>query len=548
MPTTAGSYTVGPVSFAYFDPKSGSYKTIASDIVTVTIQETAPQGAQLPAIGAQAEPQAPKPDSQAAKTEARDQEAGIKGQQVLPPSPPAPLPTDPLSGSNRAFIPLPPGAFVALLCLPFAALACLWAYFAAHRALQADPMRPRREAAARLKKTLHLLPSTGHRPPLTVLLLNWQRDTALMLGIVHAAPTADSIDALSVQASSKPGKYAPDFALWTSLWRDADLVLYSTDASLPSDWQTKARNALASMRIPGFPFITTLAPRHLMPWWFAATLLICLFAPVSLKADSGAPVAATELQSSNGETKDPFAAYASGNFSAAEQIWRASIAVKPTDWRARHNLGLALLQQGSSSEAVAQLAVAFVQHPRSDAAQDNLLLAMEQAGFAPQAIGAIAQNHPVSELARQASPLEWQLILAVACALAAFALGLALWAGYRNAMPLLGGQAMLSTKNRRRALAAVILSLLGLSIVIAAASLSSLHAYGTAADRRAALVWQSTVLRSIPTEADSSQKTSALQAGSLAVVDRSFLGWRHLRFPEGESGWVRNEDLIHLWK
>ncbi len=552
MPSKAGSYTLGPVSFSYFDPKSGSYKTITTNPVTVTIQDAMLRGAQVPII-ATPEAQTPGSESAAATAASQGQGSGTKGQQVLPPAAPAPLPTDPLSGTNNAFLPLPSRAALALICLPFVALAGLWSFFAAHRALLADPMRPRREAAARLRKTLQALSApqpknADCRKLMADILLSWQRDAALMLGITKAAPTADCIDLLARGIPAKPAKRSPDYASWSALWRDADRVLYSAEGSLPPDWQTKAQGLLASTRLPGFPVYTTLAPRHLLPWWFAALLFLCLVAPSSLVAQSETPAPAPELTDADGKPRDPVAAYVGGDFKASAALWRTALSKNPADWRTRHNLGLTLLQQGSSNEAVSQLAVAFVQHPRNETVQDNFLVAMEHAGFAPQSLGAIAQNHPISELARLASPFEWQLILAFAATLAATALGLTLWLGYGSAKPAQAVQVALSTKNGRRTLAVSILCLLSLALVIAGAALSSLHAYGPATDRDAALVWQSTTLHSVPTEADTSHKTSALQAGSLAVVDRSFLGWRHLRFPEGEAGWVRNEDLIYLWK
>jgi hypothetical protein len=56
------------------------------------------------------------------------------------------------------------------------------------------------------------------------------------------------------------------------------------------------------------------------------------------------------------------------------------------------------------------------------------------------------------------------------------------------------------------------------------------------------------VLRSIPTEADTTQKTSPLSAGSVAVVEKTFLGWSKLNFAAGQSGWVRTADLIKLYR
>jgi hypothetical protein len=54
-------------------------------------------------------------------------------------------------------------------------------------------------------------------------------------------------------------------------------------------------------------------------------------------------------------------------------------------------------------------------------------------------------------------------------------------------------------------------------------------------------------LRSIPTEADTTQKSTTLAAGSVAVVDKTFISWVHLAFDNGQTGWVRQDDTVGLW-
>ena len=98
-------------------------------------------------------------------------------------------------------------------------------------------------------------------------------------------------------------------------------------------------------------------------------------------------------------------------------------------------------------------------------------------------------------------------------------------------------------RSPRLAYAAIIASLL-----VIAGAVTSLFTYGPATDARAAIAWRASTLRSIPTEADTTQKTTPLAAGSLAAVDQKFLGWRHLTFSSGQTGWVRAEDLVPLWR
>ena len=78
--------------------------------------------------------------------------------------------------------------------------------------------------------------------------------------------------------------------------------------------------------------------------------------------------------------------------------------------------------------------------------------------------------------------------------------------------------------------------------------LVSLHLYGATTDPRAAIAWHQVLLRSIPTEADTQQKTASLPAGSLGIVDREFLGWVRLAFANGQTGWVRHQDIVWLYR
>ena len=94
------------------------------------------------------------------------------------------------------------------------------------------------------------------------------------------------------------------------------------------------------------------------------------------------------------------------------------------------------------------------------------------------------------------------------------------------------------------------LAWLGGSIGIVAMILAvfGLQVYGLAANADAVITWRSTQLRSIPTDLNNEQQTSQLFPGSLARVEKSFLGWRQLAFPNGQTGWVRKDDVVPLWR
>jgi hypothetical protein len=163
----------------------------------------------------------------------------------------------------------------------------------------------------------------------------------------------------------------------------------------------------------------------------------------------------------------------------------------------------------------------------------DLALGLQRSGLAPPELVEFSRGEGRYRLARFATPGELQLALIAAALLLAAALFVLLLQGYRR----IGAWAKPT---------ALTTSLL--AMVLAAAATFSLHTYGQLAHPAAALIWRASVLRSIPTEADTSQKTSPLSAGSIAVMEKPFLSWTKLEFAGGQTGWVRTEDLIPLYR
>ncbi len=502
VPTKPGSYTLGPVAFTFFNTKTGAYETARTERTTVTIAEPALTQIGLPSQGAGA---AASAGSQAAV------DSSAKSKPIGSPAAPAGIPRDPLPGSDPVIAPLSLGAFLIGLLAPVPLLLGLWLALAWRRAARTDPLRPQREAHARLTALLSEMRSvpvsapadSSRLSPLAARLLAWQHDSALLWKLSHAAPAPAAL---------------PD-AAWATLWREADRALYGPDATLPADWVDRAGAALAAKRVPGFSPARLFLPRNLLP--FAAVVTLLLLAPAPRL--SAAAAAAS-----------PDTSYRSGDFDAAEQAWRAMIAQHPTDWVGRHNLSLALAQQDRPGEALAHATAAFVQHPRNASVRWHFAHLAEKAGFAPAPLLHFLKQGPGASLAGLASPAVWQLIMITAAFCFAGGLGWLLVNAYGR-------------RERIQRWAAVTLASLALVAGITAAY--GVYAYGETADARSVIVWQPGVLRSIPTEADTTQKTTALSAGSIAIVDKTFpVGWHHLVFANGQTGWVRQETVIFLWK
>jgi hypothetical protein len=490
VPTKAGSYALGPVAFSYFDPKSGTYKTVSAPRTVVAISApSTPQFNLGPGPGRPAaEPNAGPADKPAVAPAA--------------PPPPAAIPRDPLPGQATARVPLAARTVVLAVVAPLGALLLFWFGLAVRRAKQTDPIRPRREARDNLARILAHFTSAPAAERLA-LLREWERDTAILWQLAHAAPPAAAL---------------PD-AAWATLWREADRALYGADHALPSDWTARAQEALAAKTVPGFRPLRLFLPQNLMP--FAAALAV-------MSAVSAVVLHAAERDAAQ-------TSYRSGDFAAAEKAWRTRIAAAPTDWIARHNLSLALAQQEKTGEAVAQATAAFVQNPSDLAVRWHFGITAEKAGAAPPTLSAFITPGPLQSLGRLASAAHWQFVAIAGAWLAAIALGWLLWNSYGR---------------RSTAATWVAAGLLLVSALAGVAAAAGVRSYGDAANPAAVIVARASTLRSIPTEADTTQKTSPLPMGSLAIadLDNTYLRWTRLSFGNGQTGWVRNEDFVMLWK
>jgi len=75
---------------------------------------------------------------------------------------------------------------------------------------------------------------------------------------------------------------------------------------------------------------------------------------------------------------------------------------------------------------------------------------------------------------------------------------------------------------------------------------SALEIYGKLADRNAVMIVDVEPLRSVPTEVEP-QAEKAYPPGSIAHLEKSFLGWSKIRMPNHDVGWIRTEHLVPLY-
>lgn len=477
IPQTPGRYTLGPYTLSVFNPITGGYETLRTEPVTIDIQ---------PAVGNAGLQPAPQNPASAAPGSDLTNSASAPP----PPAPVAKLPAEPLASGPRGAAPLGDWPRLLLWALPLAALPLvLWLVLAARHARRNDPWNARREAHARLRRLLASIESAN--TPAAADLLAWQEATRELFRLKTLTPTARDLSD----------------AAWSALWLEAERALYRPASALPADWHAQAREALARATPPSRSFFALLRPAHLFPAALAVAL-VALASPTT------------------GRAADPAADYAAGSFVSAEKGWREALAAAPLDVAARHNLALALAQQGRWGEAAAQAYAAHLQAPADADVRRTLDATRAKAAYLlalPPGAAALL------------SPRGWQ----IAALLGAFAL-------LAVAPACLIASRYSPAARRRLALAGWTAALLALT-AIAGASLA-LRAYGPSAEPDAVLVWRDATLRAVPTDAGDQKVTADLPAGTVARVDKSFLGWRLLVLPDGNTGWVRAEALVGLWR
>ena len=488
VPTKPGTYTLGPVGYSYFDPTEGRYKSIQTNSVTVIVRPAlASAGSQAPAQGVFSF----APEDPVQKTPA--------------PTQPGRLPLDPFEGVATALLPTA-GVPVGWLLLPAIPLLAAWLLFAVVRARSTDPLRPQREAHLRMPSVLAAVKNASGPVETATALRAWQNTAVDIFGRQRAAPSPSEF---MIAASRFLQPSAADE--WRQLWEEAEAAIYGRAARLPSDWNLRAAAASRALRLPAFKPLSALRPANLWP--------VVAFAILTLSPGDA-------------DAADARAAYDAGDFAAAEREWRIAVATTPLDWKARNNLGLALAQQERWSEAAAQWAAAFAQNPSDAQTRFLFELGITRAEFTSPELAAFADKRASTWLARLASPARWQALLGLASLLAACSGIVYLWDRY-------------SGRKRWRFVVTVVLLMAGIGA--AAASTAALHAWGPVANPNIALVWEPTELRSIPTEA-AEQQTQPLGAGTLAPVRKQFLGSVQLEFPDGQTGWVRRETLVPLYR
>ncbi len=496
VPTKAGTYQLGPMRYTYFDTKLGKYQMITTETIMVTVGGSTTPGA----------PATPVAEGQAKS------DSGLVAERTPVAESPAALPLDPLPGSSNGMVPFTWKHVRNIAILPIVLLAAFWLKLSADRRRLTDPMRSRREARAAIARTLQKLDPAGEEKPKPEVvreqIYRWQQATARYWALSHPVPQPNDL-AEAVARLGSPSE-AP---AWLELWRESNITLHGKTAALVGGWTARARKALQAAPLAEPPLHAVFLARNLLP--FASILFFALMLAPAVHADPAND------------------AYGKGDFATAEKLWLAAVKESPRDPIARYNLALAEAQQDRWSEATAQSLAAFCLDPGNKAIRSQFKLALERSGIDHPLVTALANRESFFKIAGVFSPAQWDLILIFSSVIAALAIGFILWTAYSE------------SSHGARWPALVVAALAVLAAVTAELSIKR---YGLLADRSIAVVAKATLLRSVPTELGTNQKMAPLPAGSMGAVDRVFLGWSRMVFPNGQTGWVRSDSVVHLYE
>ncbi|MFA9196401.1 MAG: BatD family protein [Aliarcobacter sp.] len=511
IPISAGEFELPAVKFVYFDPKKKSYETIEAKPPKILVTKGAsglsiatPPGAASPA----STPSGKQPMPSAAGRPNQPLQYGAPG-----------LPRDPLAGVGVGFSPVAVGWLKLLSILPWIVLLGVWWIWAKRRAVLTDPERSRKESLELWKISASGIGASSEDYRLRErTLLVWQKSVAGTLGVEGATPSWEDI----IQGG--PTLLEEDRSELEKCWMESEEALYGRGRTLAESWSARAMALAQRIDLPKIKIWETLRPRNLLPW--VSFILLLLAGGLQVDAAETNGVVAQE------KAGDPVGMYRAADFKGAEKIWLERVRLKSTDPIARNDLALANYQLGDKERALAHGLSAYLMAPRTESVAWNLRIFAGAADQLDPAINRLGEDNWTEGLTSLLGVFAWQSILVAGIALAALGGGLWLASGYygfyRRLFFRLGSGIVL--------VGAVMALLAGLALGV----------YGKLADRGAVMIVDVEPLRSIPSELEP-QAEKAYPPGSIAHLEKSFLGWSKIRLPNHDMGWIRTEHIVPLY-
>ena len=511
IPSQSGEYELPSVKFVFFDPKKKSYETAEAKPPKITVTKGAgglslapPQPASAGNPTGGAKEKVPSPAMAPGKT-TRPLQYGAPG-----------LPQEPILGrAILTFGPVSPGSLKTLCVLPWVGLLVGWWVWARRRAFLTDRERIRKEALAAWKsEALNLREHAANGETTDGNLLRWQKAVAVTLGVDGATPPRTAI--LLAAASFTEG----DQEEIRKCWQESEEVLYGKQKSLSNDWCERAILLAERIDLPPVRWWEGFRLRNLLPW--VATLMgfIVLVGTV-LAADK-----------SEQKEADPVSLYRLGKFDEAAKIWDRAVAANPRDVIARNNLALCYFQSGDKERALAHGLAAYLRAPGKETVAWNLRIYTTSSNQLDPAVSRLTEEGFASWLTSKRGVFTWQASLVFGFFTMVAGCALLLASGYQ-----------MEKRKLWMRLGSAILLVGALESGVAG---TALGVYGKLSDSAAVMIVDVEPLRTVPTEVEP-QAEKAYPPGSIAHLEKTFLGWSKIRLPNHDVGWIRTEHLVSLY-
>jgi len=486
IPEKTGTFQIPAVRFVSFDPNTGEYRIQESDPVTLTVK---PAQATTP----------PDPVGTG--------RAVAPGREPIPTMDMVPqIPRDPLDKKASAPAPMGRLGWWSLMILPLVGVGLFWMTCLLHRIQGMDARADARKALQTLKRDPDFFADHGKAG-----VREWRRLVVTYWGLRHRVP-AEWL--LRQRIREREGEQVAD--TWAALWRDTDLALFKNETGLPGDWGERNVRAIRCLKKPGLEWKTIFNPRVWVPSVLAGFYL-------------GGALHLGALEEAPPEAE---VSYRAGEFPKAEAALRLRLEEVPRDWAARNDLALALFQQERFDQAAAHIAIARLLVPSQKTVSWNSRILLEEAGWQNTRVGRFLLSSSWGDAwARLLSVAGWQWMVVAGVWLISGSLALLLTWVY------------LQPKPEGVRVVAWILVIPGLMIL---GALWALDRYGPMKDPDLVLVEEAFVGRSIPTEVD--QQTRRVPPGTVGRTTAEFLGWKKMELPNRETVWVREEEVVSVYR
>jgi len=494
IPTREGNYTIPGITFVYFDTDAGEYRNLTTPD-TYLLVEKAKASALAP--GKSTTPE----DAELPTPPTRTQITPFDGQPQLA--------RDPLGQSINSYRPMTLPIWAIGLLAPWVGVYIYWCWLAWKQVVLLDVGRSRREARERLlswnaQKSLDAVTPAQLR--------EWQREVERLWQVTRPVPNASRLNQM-VDALEGDG---PE---WSWLWKGCEDVLFGNQEALPSEWSQRFAAALRTVKIPRVQFTGFLKPQVWLP------LVVSLLITGSVWAQEDVADEPVEISASDEGY------YQAGEFQRIEAALRLRLEENWRDSGAHHDLALALWQQERWDEAAAHASVAALQSPGHESILWDVRLLIDRAGWDATTTGKFFSSQAlIQRMVAWRSVHFWQ------------------WLGMGSSLILacivVWGLTSWYAKSRSGQWVRWVWGLLTFAVFVI--SLVCVEGWGILRHPDTVIVVQEVNGRSIPSEVD--QQTRPLPVGTVGFFKKEFLGWRQVMLPNREEVWVRENEVLPVYR